>query len=129
MPSAYQPSPKPLVAGLAGAPASNAVMPLGPKLIDRSLPVRATLAVVPLLKRLTLPLGDLLGVRFSPYHRSSTYELATAAGQPARQGLQRRARRDGLVEIDVEILDEGALGDPLLDHQILDRQRGGVGSR
>ena len=130
IPSAYQPSPK-LLVGLpvpdTPVSVSRLVMPLAPKLIERSLPVRLTVAVVPVLKRLTLPLGVLLAVEVLAVPQEFHVRAGTAAGQPARQGLQRRARRDGLVEIDVEILDEGALGDALLDHEILDRERGGVG--
>ena len=74
MPSAYQPSPK-LLVGLpvpdTPVSVSRLVMPLAPKLIERSLPVRLT-CVVLVLNRLTLPLGALLEVRFSPYHKSST---------------------------------------------------------
>ena len=85
MPSAYQPSPK-VVVGLpvpdTPVSVSRLVMPLAPKLIERSLPVRLTVAVVPVLKRLTLPLGVLLAVRFSPYHKISTYELGLLPVSP-----------------------------------------------
>jgi hypothetical protein len=74
MPRAYQPSPKVLV-GLpvpdSPVSVSRSVMPLAPKLIERSLPVR--LNVTEVLNRLTLPLGTLAAVRPSPYHKSSTY--------------------------------------------------------
>ena len=77
MPSAYQPSPK-FDVGLpvpdTPVSVSRLVMPLAPKLIERSLPVRVTFAVVPAPNRLTLPLGELAEGVPSPYHNSSRYD-------------------------------------------------------
>ncbi len=41
-----------------------------------------------------------------------------------RQALERRACRGGLIEIDIEILDERAFCDALFDDEIRNRQRG-----
>ena len=82
MPSAYQPSPK-FDVGLPvpDTPVSESrlVMPFAPKLIERSLPVKLTVAVVPEPKRLTLPLGELAEGVPSPYHNSSRYEALLVA--------------------------------------------------
>ena len=54
-------------------------MPFAPKLIERSLPVRLTFAVVPEPNRFTLPLGELAEGVPSPYHNSSRYEVLLVA--------------------------------------------------
>ena len=97
---------------------SRLVIPFGPKLIERSLPVRVTEAVVPALKRLTLPLGGTVGVEILAVPHEFHEGAGIAAGQSGRQVLQHRAgRRSALVEVDVEGLNEPALREAVLDDE------------
>ena len=125
MPSAYQPSPK-LVVGfpvpVTPVSLSRLVIPFAPKLIARSLPLRVTVAVVPGPNRLTVPLGKPAEGVTLAVPQELYILLVRGAGrrQRGRQALEHRACRGGLIEIDIEILDERAFGDALFDREVFD---------